>query len=878
MTDFASLGIRIDSSQAKAAVSELDRFVQAGKKAENAANDLANASGKTQKEMASLQKSAASASNSIDRYVQSLQVQSATNGLSSRQTKLFELAVQGASKAQLQAADSALRMNEAYEKGLVIGDRLRTGFVAIAAAAGVVAVGAALAANKIVEQIAAYQGLSEKIGDSAESIASLKTASDLSGVSMDAVGAASVRLTSALSKTDDESKLVGKAIGALGLNFQAFKELSPTEQLDSVAKAMAGFADGSEKTAVAVALFGKSGADLIPFLNDLADGGERQVKITSEQIKAADDFTKSQARLRSEFESFLQLQAVQALPTLAAVQETIAQLAHDETVASVATSLLQAAMSTAINVFQTIAVVASDVGFVFLGVGREIGAIAAQLVALASLDFKGFTAISDAVSEDAARARAELDKFQAKIMSIGTVAAKATSQNSVADFALLDSVKPKLNVAGLNGDKTKKPKKDNSAAQEAKAQLALDLDSIKNAQAAVVDAYDNSEKILEARRAANLVSEHDYYEAKRQFLLIDGRVQEDALQQQIARLQRENLTGKDKLDNDRKIADVQAKLTKLRADSAVGLEVLSIKEEAAGVKVRRAYEEAEAAAQSYFDTLREQQQRELAGLGQGSVARDRNAGRAQIEDRYQQQLQQLASDKRRGAFDNKDDEYQQELDRIKRFQSASLASYDDYFSKRLSSEKDWSIGASEALNNYLDSAANVSKQTEDLFTNAFTGMEDALVSFVTTGKLDFKSLANSVIADLVRIQIKAAVTSSGSGGLLGSLASFFGFGGGGGKLGDYNATGLLDGARAAGGPVSAGGTYLVGEKGPELLRMGPQSGVVIPNGESGGAGANVSITNHIGAGVNRNEVLQAVQIGMRNVKADILETLRQRGL
>ena len=50
--------------------------------------------------------------------------------------------------------------------------------------------------------------------------------------------------------------------------------------------------------------------------------------------------------------------------------------------------------------------------------------------------------------------------------------------------------------------------------------------------------------------------------------------------------------------------------------------------------------------------------------------------------------------------------------------------------------------------------------------------------------------------------------------------------------------------RAAGGPVSAGGTYVVGEKGPELLQMGSSSGNVIPNnklGTGGGSTFNVTI-------------------------------------
>jgi lambda family phage tail tape measure protein len=40
----------------------------------------------------------------------------------------------------------------------------------------------------------------------------------------------------------------------------------------------------------------------------------------------------------------------------------------------------------------------------------------------------------------------------------------------------------------------------------------------------------------------------------------------------------------------------------------------------------------------------------------------------------------------------------------------------------------WELGASFALQNYVDQAANVAQQTADAFTNAFKGMEDALVN------------------------------------------------------------------------------------------------------------------------------------------------------
>ena len=46
----------------------------------------------------------------------------------------------------------------------------------------------------------------------------------------------------------------------------------------------------------------------------------------------------------------------------------------------------------------------------------------------------------------------------------------------------------------------------------------------------------------------------------------------------------------------------------------------------------------------------------------------------------------------------------------------------------------------------------------DSLVNAFKGLEDALVNFVTTGKLQFKSLVQSIIADLARITIRQGIT------------------------------------------------------------------------------------------------------------------------
>jgi len=67
-------------------------------------------------------------------------------------------------------------------------------------------------------------------------------------------------------------------------------------------------------------------------------------------------------------------------------------------------------------------------------------------------------------------------------------------------------------------------------------------------------------------------------------------------------------------------------------------------------------------------------------------------------------------------------------------------------------------GDKSPLKSFAESAFKVAEQAEQAFVNAFKGMEDALVKFVMTGKLNFRDLANSIIADLTRMLIRAAVT------------------------------------------------------------------------------------------------------------------------
>lgn len=67
-------------------------------------------------------------------------------------------------------------------------------------------------------------------------------------------------------------------------------------------------------------------------------------------------------------------------------------------------------------------------------------------------------------------------------------------------------------------------------------------------------------------------------------------------------------------------------------------------------------------------------------------------------------------------------------------------------------------GMMSAMQDYAREAQNLGAQVKDFSTGVFQGMENAMVNFVKTGKMNFKDLANSIIEDLIRIAIRASIT------------------------------------------------------------------------------------------------------------------------
>lgn len=322
--------------------------------------------------------------------------------------------------------------------------------------------------------------------------------------------------------------------------------------------------------------------------------------------------------------------------------------------------------------------------------------------------------------------------------------------------------------------------------------------------------------------------------------------------------EREALSKHKKLLDERKLTDQEYEegATSIRRKAAQSRAEVARREVADALMVTNA----ELAVRRQLQAEISRQNADVAGASMGDRSREEMEQRLQIVLQFAQRAQQI-EDQRRTALAQADEKDRDRIGKIYdevlqielAYQGKSLSAYDEYVQRKRSADEIWSNGANRAWQNFVEQSRDAAAQAQSLFEKGFQSMEDALVSFAMTGKADFKSMAESIIADLIRIQIRASMVqalggSSGSGGLFGALiggvSSMLGGGAAASASSTYSLTsasgysggglGLqVAGQRANGGGVSAGSMYEVNERGtPELLTVGNKQ-LLLMAGQSG---------------------------------------------
>lgn len=346
-------------------------------------------------------------------------------------------------------------------------------------------------------------------------------------------------------------------------------------------------------------------------------------------------------------------------------------------------------------------------------------------------------------------------------------------------------------------DKNKDPKAATSAVNLA------EFNDSKNQLSLILGEYKNAQKELEAAQKAGLVTQEDYL-LKRQALIGNERDEVTAAYQaEISSLEaakgKASTSAAQRIQLDQKIADARASMVKAQKDADSELEVIATNEQGRLAKQAQAIKVYTDALDQQNVALRRAGGRAAEGVGRGDRENAINGELNGIADRANQQRLDLARDRADKARNMSAEEYQAKLDAINRSETDLSETVLSNYEQMSAAQSDWRNGATSAFSNYLESARNIAGQTRDLFSNAFSSMEDAVVNFAMTGKLSFADFTKSILADMARIatrQASSALLSS----LVGAATSYFTGGGGGNGLaaGSAGATSSNLGASSAG--------------------------------------------------------------------------------
>ena len=144
------------------------------------------------------------------------------------------------------------------------------GLIAAGALAGV-AGGAAVAIRSALKDADQLGKLAQSIGIPVEELSKLKFAAELSDISLESLGKSVVKLSRGMSEIagGNTTGAAAQAFKALGISVKdASGQVKSSDTiLGEVADRFATYRDGANKTALAVALFGRAGAEMIPLLN-----------------------------------------------------------------------------------------------------------------------------------------------------------------------------------------------------------------------------------------------------------------------------------------------------------------------------------------------------------------------------------------------------------------------------------------------------------------------------------------------------------------------------------------------------------------------------------------------------------------------------------
>ncbi len=686
--------------------------------------------------------------------------------------------------------------------------------------------------------------MSEKVGIAADTLSKLAYAAKFSNVDIDGLNTSLVKLSKAAVEAASGSASANESFKTIGVSVKdSAGNLKSTEQLlYDIADAFTQYEDGAGKVAIATSIFGKSGAELIPFLN----GGRKGIQdmgieleklggvITPQAAKQAAIFNDNLDRLKTSFGGLAKSIANDIIPVLNKYMEEII-----------------AAEKAQLSFTQK------------LGLGL-------------TNPFKGVDQQVASLTKEITKAKEEAEK-----LGRSNPRAAATMRNEIKELEKLLTYYKTLQEA-------RSPKKDEPVTAAPKRQIKMTGEADKTAT-------DNAKKLADLIKQQTREID-ELVKGKEALLLVDAKTF-GANQKQIDQItsliaQKKELVAQQ--ENEKKIQQIVEaqnksynELTKTQGELAVielerlGASQQIIKSIEQQISYIKNYEEEKKKKEELNQVLQDLiQSYNSLGMTEDEllVIKAKSLGATQEEITLMNEYIAMISEaKARKEEENKELERSNQLqERYKQLISDTntqneqfAASQEDLLRLRQElidagyEEAEVNDRISKALIKQHDEIYNTKRGADDL-KQTYKLMGQTLTSSFEQAILqakDFQSILKGLLQDILAIIVRKSLTDPFANAIesaIGNMSFNFGKTGGAGITTNSTPVNNMSSSyaftgRANGGMVNASSTYLVGERGPELFKP-ISNGTMIPNNAMGGGNVSVNINNYSGTQVKTSEV------------------------
>ena len=674
--------------------------------------------------------------------------------------------------------------------------------------------------------------LQAKTGIAAKALIGLGNAAKLADVDQATLGKGLTKLSVNLVKAAEGNDGLAQKFKALGVSVKdANGQVVPADKaLKQIADRFADMPDGAQKAAAAVALFGKSGADLIPLLNEGAASMDKFIYKVGDDFAARSDlFNDTITELGIKTQGFGLELTDALLPALQTILEVFADLFSTDQDWTALFKVIE-------GVIRGIAVaIYTVVKAVDILIKNIVAAVQAASQAFAGDFGAAFNTITTAVSSgfaEAQQAIADLNK-----LAFGSAASPGTGRRTRGRNMELDTTSSDAAAAAASRKAAAEAKRraaegkraasEQERLQERRAMLTqkgIDLQQqLRRSVEDTRDAFD----VLGASPTQQLALDRDT-------ALLESKRNLDDLTKSVVNLGNEVTQAGGKFDF-KPFLDLLNQLGRANAELVEG---------------------------NYQQGLKDL----LPSIAEYD-AKIAEVTRGKIELNEVEKLNLLINQQQLDILALTNPTLAEEI-RLRRQKAAEL---DAATKKQQESSKSFGTQFKESFKQAYDSATNLGANLASIATNGIDGLTNAIVEFATTGKASFKEFAASVLKDLSAMLIKFAIFKA-----IGALfPGLTGFANGGIMTGD--------------GPMPLK-TYARGgiANSPQLAMFGegskPEAYVPLPDGRripvamQGGGGGGTSVVVNVdakGTSVQGNSG-QGEQLGRAIAQAVQQELIKQK--